>query len=347
MTDTIKVLHVTESYGGGVTSAIKEYAAHSSFCEHHLAAVLREADRTGEEQSDLFASLNYLKRGLSGLFQLVSLVKSTRPDVIHVHSSIAGLVCRLLPQVSSQRLVYTPHGYSFLRADGDVLNGVYFLVEKILARRTAVIAGCGRAEANMSIRLIGADRTCELVNVCGELGDVLPIHVDTSLPVVCMVGRVSDQKGFRFFNEVAGRLRGQVYFKWIGGGDESKCDELISQGVDVTGWLTRRQALAHLKGVDLYFHTAAWEGFPISVLEAAAFELPIVLRNIRPFKDESLPVVDGVEEAVDFIAGWCNRQSKVVELSYYTSRCVREYHSRANLETSLKELYEGIVNKRA
>src|SRR5690606_2304399 len=38
----------------------------------------------------------------------------------------------------------------------------------------------------------------------------------------------------------------------------------------------------------LYLHTAAYEGFPLAVLEAAAFGLPIVVRDISAFDEVDL-----------------------------------------------------------
>ncbi|MFX7785070.1 glycosyltransferase, partial [Acinetobacter baumannii] len=61
---------------------------------------------------------------------------------------------------------------------------------------------------------------------------------------------------------------------WIGDGPSS------APRVRVPGWAARDDVRAELAELDVYFHTAAWEGFPIAILDAAAMGLPILARRI-------------------------------------------------------------------
>lgn len=66
--------------------------------------------------------------------------------------------------------------------------------------------------------------------------------------------------------------------------------ELAENGIQVTGWLPRAQLLTELAGSDVYLHSAAWEGFPLAVLEADALRIATVLRDIPAFEDSDLPL---------------------------------------------------------
>ena len=66
----------------------------------------------------------------------------------------------------------------------------------------------------------------------------------------------------------------------------------------MTGWLSRSQALGWLASADVYVHTAAWEGLPVSVLEAAALGLPIVARRIPALEPLRLPLLCDSPEAL-------------------------------------------------
>jgi glycosyltransferase involved in cell wall biosynthesis len=123
-----------------------------------------------------------------------------------------------------------------------------------------------------------------------ELGSgQLPVaaHPRRQRRTVAMVGRAAAQKGVRFFIKTVRLLDpGRFRALWIGGGDPAGEAELRAAGVTVTGWLPREQVLATLREeVDIYFHTARWEGTPVTLLEAAALQLPIVARRIPHLVD--------------------------------------------------------------
>ena len=63
-------------------------------------------------------------------------------------------------------------------------------------------------------------------------------------------------------------------------------------------WLPRQAALDRLATADVYVHTAAWEGCPVSVLEAAALDLPIVARRIPALEALGVPTLCDTPEAM-------------------------------------------------
>ena len=82
----MRILHVTESLGGGVTTAINSYVSNSRQFKHFLLASARDSDCTGEENFSGFENIKLVPRKLVSLFFLKSLVKEVEPDIIHVHS---------------------------------------------------------------------------------------------------------------------------------------------------------------------------------------------------------------------------------------------------------------------
>ncbi len=84
-------------------------------------------------------------------------------------------------------------------------------------------------------------------------------------------------------NELVGR-GDDCEFVWIGTGEDEAVRELRAAGVEVTGWLSPSAVREELKRCSAYFHSASYEGFPISVLDAAALGLPVVVREIAAFE---------------------------------------------------------------
>ncbi|OAN29676.1 hypothetical protein A4X17_18085 [Plantibacter sp. H53] len=101
-------------------------------------------------------------------------------------------------------------------------------------------------------------------------------------------GRISPQKDPDFFARLASELREEVpsaQLTWIGAGDRQLTDALLQAGVSVTGWLPRPDVWTQLRMGTVYAHVAAWEGFPLSILEANRIGLPIVARRIPALAD--------------------------------------------------------------
>lgn len=339
MSQKIKVLHVTEAFGGGVTSAINTYVEHSMQFDHYLFASIREGDETGEESTGRFSEVTLAPRSFSALFAFYKFLRRINPDVIHLHSTYAGFFVRLLPFVKRNKIVYTPHAFAFLREDANWKLKIYYIIEWLLAKRTQIIAGCGKDEANIARRFKSNSGVSELINVCGSLPPLSRTSKASGSIVVSMIGRVCAQKGYDFYGEVAAIVGSRAKFVWIGGGDAQGVDKLTADGVAVTGWLDRKSALECLSDSDIYFHSAAWDGFPISVLEVAQYEVPMVLRNIGPFSAEGLSVVNSVEDASQKILSYISGDEAVVQELNLNSRMVSEYHTSTNLSNALDQLY--------
>ncbi|WP_052878318.1 glycosyltransferase [Vibrio coralliirubri] len=342
MTKTKKILHITESFGGGVTSAIQTYARHSTNFEHHLIASIRSQDQTGEEGIG-FSSVNLVDRRLSAIKEISRIYDQLNPDVVHIHSTIAGVLVRLLPFIAKEKIVYTPHGYSFLRDDNFFCKKLYFIVEYLLKYRTQVIAGCGKDEKLISQNLIKHRNCIELINICDDVIVNESRVIECKLPTVAMVGRLSKQKGVDFFLDVAKQFIDKFNFVWIGGGDKESEQILRDNNVDVTGWIPRNEVIYRLSQADIYFHTAKWDGFPISVLEAAKLNIPIILRDITPFSSESLNTVESVDKAVNELKNFVNECAVTRKRAFDNINLINKHHNSKNLESALLNLYEVAI----
>ncbi|QEY70410.1 glycosyltransferase family 4 protein [Pseudomonas denitrificans (nom. rej.)] len=343
----MKILHITESFGGGVTSAINSYILNSQQHEHYLLASVRKGDTTGEESQGLFKHMELVPRRLSSLARVKPYIDRVQPDVIHLHSTYAGALIRALPFIPAKKIVYTPHGFAFLRGDHPMMLKAYRAIESLLAKRTAVIAGCGLDEQRIAGELIEPGHTLGLVNICDDLPEVPAIHSLTSKPVIGMVGRISRQKGHEYFRALAEGCADVAHFKWIGGGDAQVTAEMIQAGIEVTGWRPRGEVIAHMKGLDLYFHTAAWDGFPISVLEAAKLDLPIALRRIGPFSAEGLSTLQDLGHARQEIHAFIKGDPGTLSRLRHNTHSIRQLHCGEHLRSSLSALYSRFPSETA
>ncbi|WP_408899074.1 glycosyltransferase [Nocardioides sp. R1-1] len=286
----VRVLHVIESYGSGSLTAAVQYVRSSPELEHHLLRRVRE-DYVPFGEEALFASIAELPASrVRSVGTVRARVRALAPDVVHAHSSFAGLFTRLAVRAGrSARVVYTPHCFVFERTDlPSPVRRLYRLVEWLLAANTSVVAGCSPGEAHTARRWRTCRAALHLPHVVEPAPPATTGPPAEGPPVVVSLGRVSPQKDPGFLvatvDELRQRTAQDVRALWIGGGEAAAVARLEEAGVRVTGWVSRDRVPELLSSAHLYLHTAAWEGFPMSVVEAHQAGLPIVVRDIAPFR---------------------------------------------------------------
>lgn len=285
-----RVLHVVEAYGAGTASAMHQYVTATPELEHHLIRRHREGEHVDDGETADLASVRELPDGVVGAVRAVrTAVRHLRPDAVHAHSSFAGAFARLALSTGRRPLVvYTPHCYVTEREDlGRVPRAAFGLAERLLAPYTDVVAACSPREAHLAGRLTPRASRVWVPNTT----DVRPsaARPGAGATYVAGMGRLAPQRDPGFFIETVSRLRAQaladVRAVWIGGGDADRTAALEHAGVEVTGWLPRSEALRVLEESSVYLHTAAWDGAPMTIVEAWALGVPVVARRTLALED--------------------------------------------------------------
>lgn len=288
---TMRVLHVSEALGGGITSSILAMVEATPQLDHHLLARPRAGHDTGADVAAAFGSVALLPPDpVRAVLAVRRQARDLFPDIVHAHSSIAGAVVRMAG-LHGPGIVYSPHCFAFERRDLSRLQRLaYAGVERALAPRTNVLLAVAPNEIDLAVEL-GHDEVCYAPNRGAEASGETVRHRDP-LHIVS-VGRLCRQKDWRYFLHVKRYAETQLglnaTWEWLGGGDPEAERCLTEAGVQVSGWIERRDLLRRMTRAQAYLHTAAWEGAPISILEAASLGLPLALRAIPPLDSLGLP----------------------------------------------------------
>jgi glycosyltransferase involved in cell wall biosynthesis len=281
------VLHVVEAYGGGVAAVLNDYVASLPDVDHVVLAYRRPGSQIGSDLLGRAELIDMPSGKLAQMRAVRSAVKRLHPDVIHAHSSYAGGYVRAATGRYGARIVYSPHCYAFQRRDvPGIVRAGYWLMEAALSFRTDGVAAVGEWEQVLAHRL-PRPKTVVLVPHHVQLPADLVNNAEADGGPVVAVGRIRPQKDPAFFASAARDARllgGNREWRWVGGGDEHLERLLRDSGVTVTGWQPRETVLRELASAHAYVHTAAWEGNPVTVLEAASVGLPIVARDIPPVR---------------------------------------------------------------
>jgi len=279
-----------------------------------------------------------------------TLRKKLNPDIIHLHSSKAGILGRFanfMLLFNKKKVFYTPHGYSFLREDVSLsTRKLYQLIEKYsqcLLGGTTI--ACGDTEYEIAKKMGKSLLVRNGVNLV-NLEKYYKKYKNQKL-TIGIVGRIAYQKNPVLFNEIALRFP-QYDFVWIGEGEQKNL--LTSQNIRITGWTTDQNIVfKELNQLDVYLQTSLWEGLPLAVLEAMAFRKPIVATNIIGNKDLVIPEENGFlfnekEELDGFFKRLENEaiRLKMGENSY--QRCKKEFNVDINFAKLLK-IYKDSVRR--
>jgi glycosyltransferase involved in cell wall biosynthesis len=295
----LRVLHVVEVFGSGVGIVAKTLAERQAEAGEQVAIAHGRCPETPAEvrafvaeEVELF-ELPWERRSIGEQLRarkaLRALVHGWRPDVVHLHSSFAGVVGSLaLP--AELPSVYTPHGYSFTMRDrGAGKRAAFRALERFTAGRVDVVGAVSEAEAADARRVAAAAKVCVVPNGIPELDGDLAINRedDGGRPRVVTIGRVAEQHIPAETAAILAGLADLADVSWVGGnGRNPALDDLVrSHGVEVTGWLERDEVQEILRSANCCLHWTAWDGLPLSILEAIACDVVVVARDIAATRE--------------------------------------------------------------
>lgn len=286
-----QVVHVVEAMSSGVGSAVLDYVQNTPEIQHHLLMAFRPEAPFSAELLDPFTEVQHLASGhRRRVLQISRLARTLDSDtLIHAHSSYSGAYCAAA-RTSHVPIVYTPHCYSFERRDVSPSTRFAFRAAERLISGGWTVAACSDREKQLAHSL-GALSAVHVPNIPPPQATTDRRQSPTDS--VVGAGRLRPQKDPDWFVALIRemrRLKEEPEAVWLGGGDAQAIAKMEAEGISVTGWIGRDNALSILANAGVYVHTASWEGFPVTLLEAVAMGAPSVVRRIPALEQIEHPV---------------------------------------------------------
>ncbi len=271
---------VCEAFGGGVFTYVRQLC--NDMCDNfdiYLAYSLRpQTPKNYKEQLDPRIHLIEVKswngKSVTNIINDRKVIKELRqiesrvhPDIIHLHSSIAGGIGRLAFKSDSYKLIYTPHGYAHILMGPGIKSDIYKTIEKYLGKHSkAITLTCTESEDDVARTLSNDTAYIETGIDVKELAKTLNKvkRSENKELKVYTVGRIAKQKRPDLFNKIA-ELVPNVKFLWIGDGELK--NELTSPNITVTGWKDRNEALKIADTADIFILCSYGEAIAMSLIE--------------------------------------------------------------------------------
>ncbi len=308
-----------------------------------------------------FARFPFSKTNIKAYKQLKKLIQENNYDIIHCHTPVAGVLTRLAARRNKNTIViYTAHGFHFLKG-APLLNWlIYYPVERFCARYTDKLITINKEDyeraKRFKLRKNGKVYYVPGVGINLEKIQNLKVNVkqkkkelciSKNIPILLSVGELNKNKNHETVLQALSKLKDKNFIYLICGRGvlkeylERKIQELhLENKVKLLGY--RSDVIKILKTADLFIFPSKREGLPVSVIEAMAAGLQIIASNVRGNRDlidkENLFEPDDVAALTNLIKKQFNNIEKngLRKVTYANL----EQYSLKNVLKQMAEIYE-------
>jgi lipopolysaccharide/colanic/teichoic acid biosynthesis glycosyltransferase/glycosyltransferase involved in cell wall biosynthesis len=302
---------------------------------------------------DMVESLNPFKLW-PAVQQLTELIHTHKPDLVHGHSAIGGLVSRVAAHRTQVPAVYTVHGFGFKPEVPLVRRTAAALAEHMMARWTTQMICVSKYERELALNLaIDPDSVHVIPNGIARLPksevastddssessdtNAQPTQQAANTPRLIMVARMKLPKRHDLLLQALAKVRNTLGFELpvTLAGDGPLMDVLRTQAKELNlKNITWAGDVSHVSELlaqhDVFVLLSDHEGMPITVLEAMRAGLCVLASNLPGIREQINAYQDGVLTAntPDAVA------EKLLQL-------VRDPHLRKRLGRAAQQTFES------
>lgn len=294
----LRVLHVVNTdRGGGVLHVMRGLVSDQIARGWQVHVALPATGAAAAHFRALGATIHPWEGGrlpgrstLRELRELRGVVDVVDPQVVHLHSTMAGFVGRLVLRGRSPT-VFWPHAWSF-HAVAGVVRRLAIFWERWALRWTSVVVCVSASEAAEG-RAAGIGGRLAVCANGVDLRRFRPVSVDERVrlrqrlgvdvgPLAVCVGRVCPQKGQDVAVAAWPLVRQRVAdatLVLVGAGHPDEREPLpLGEGVQRVPWTD--EVAAWLAAADVVVLPSRWEGLSIALLEAMACGTCVVATDV-------------------------------------------------------------------
>ena len=231
---------------------------------------------------------------LRALASLRAAIRSFQPQVVHTHSSKAGILGRLAARLEGVSTVHTVHGFGFTPLQAAPTYFLFRAAEKTMARFTDHFVTVSKTDRRRGIEmgLFPPDKAT-VIRAAIDIGRFQAaidgeavrkrLGVPIDVPMVTQIGNFKPQKAPLDFVRVAAAVHPtnpDAWFVMVGDGPLREPAERLARELGVadrmvfSGWWNDVPGL--LAATTISVLTSRHEGLPCSVVESLAAGVPVV-----------------------------------------------------------------------
>lgn len=308
-------------------------------------------------------------------FQLKKLLAEYRPDIVHTHSSKAGIIGRRAAYALGIPCIHTVHGAAFHYGQPKVLYHSYRLAEKLAAKWCQkIITVCDAMQHQYINAGIGLPSMYQTIysgmDVDRFLQPSIPAHeirqrfgIKPDEIVIGKVARLFNLKGHKYLVEAASAIvkaNPKVRFLLIGDGilqDQLQAqvtESGLKDHVIFAGLVPPNDVPNYVHAMDVLVHTSEWEGLARVLPQALICGKPIVSFDIDGAPEVCINNETGflvpprsIDQLTDAILKLVNNQSLRRQLGENGRRRFTDLFRHQTMTSQIREVYQEVLEGRA
>ncbi len=237
-----------------------------------------------------------------GYKEIKSIITKGKYDVVHCHSTKAGILGRLAAYESKvKKILYTVHGFWPILQYHGLMRKAAVMIERVLEKRTTDMVFISKNDIRIAkqFKLYHKEKTSLIYNSI-TIPDVIKgtliseLHLNEEVRIIGNVSRVNEVKNPTRFIEIAKEYY-QLYpkentvFVWIGDGPLMDQVTLLVKEYGLTNQVFfigfRDHAERYMVDFNLLLMTSIMEGIPITILEAKELKIPVLSTDVGGIRE--------------------------------------------------------------
>jgi len=251
--------------------------------------------------------------------QLRALIREIRPDIVHTHSSKAGVLGRGAAWKEGGRsnrlgVVHTVHGPSFHAHLPAWKNSMYIASERYGAKRCHAAVSVADAMTEQYVRAgigeqslyttVRSGMEAERFLNAKDQRDAVRARLGFAKTdfVLGTVSRLAEHKGHDDILDALGdelRVRANVKLLWVGDGwwrdrliararEMGLCEQLVTPGL-----VPPEEVASHIGAMDALIHPSYREGLPRAVVQSLLAGVPVIAHDVDGTREACIEGVTG------------------------------------------------------
>ncbi|BBW97698.1 glycosyltransferase family 4 protein [Geobacillus sp. FSL W8-0032] len=363
----VRLLYICEAMGGGVRRHLLDiienidlglYDIHLIYGRNRADQVFLSSLPNLKQKGIYLYEIKELDREISlkkdtkALIEMIKIINSINPDIVHCHSSKAGALGRAAAYLCGiKNIVYTPHAYMAQSLNLSQKKMKFYVgLEKLFSKITKLTINVSEGERQFALQngIVTINNSTVIYNGIPRKEKPQKIRGNNRI-IIGTVARLSEQKDPITFYNIAKNIickYESVDFRYVGDGPfyeilKNKIEsDNLQRRIQLVGF--KNNISDQLQEFDIFITTSLYEGMPYALIEALAEGLPIVGTNVTGNNEIIFDGINGylfnikdVNGAVQVLEHLINNPEKIKSLG---EQSYKIYIEKFTIEKMIKKL---------
>jgi glycosyltransferase involved in cell wall biosynthesis len=238
-------------------------------------------------------SLKHMTREIHPLKDIFSFIELRRvvreysPDIVHLHSSKAGLIGRIVSRNLNIPSVFTVHGWAFTEGVSKKRRFIFTMIERFMTYLSDKIITVSDYDKKLALKLkVGCSNL--ITTIHNGIHDVdcsvEPTDSENNVKLI-MVARFDEPKNHYLLLQTLSSIKNLPWeIEFVGDGPSFKNIQALVKKLEIDRKVifsgACKDVVDRLNKADIFLLISNWEGLPLTIIEAMRASLPVIASNV-------------------------------------------------------------------